>query len=61
MMRTSAHPNVVEYIESFMFDRCLWVVMEYMDGGSLTNLLQAFSQSKVQLSESEIAALLLGR
>uniref|UniRef100_A0A7S0ECW0 Non-specific serine/threonine protein kinase n=1 Tax=Hanusia phi TaxID=3032 RepID=A0A7S0ECW0_9CRYP len=60
MMRTSAHPNVVEYIESFMFDRCLWVVMEYMDGGSLTNLLQAFSQSKVQLSESEIAALLLG-
>ncbi|EKX54340.1 hypothetical protein GUITHDRAFT_83971 [Guillardia theta CCMP2712] len=31
MMRTSAHPNVVEYMESFMFDRCLWVVMEYMD------------------------------
>jgi serine/threonine protein kinase len=40
MMRTSAHPNVVEYMESFMFDRCLWVAMEFMDGGSLTNLLQ---------------------
>ena len=40
MMRTSAHPNVVEYLESFMFDRCLWVAMELMDAGSLTNLLQ---------------------
>ena len=40
MMRTSAHPNVTENIESFMFERCLWVMMEYMDGGSLTNLLQ---------------------
>ena len=40
MMRTSAHPNVVEYKESFMFQRCLWVAMEYMDGGSLTSLLQ---------------------
>ena len=40
MMRTSRHANVVEYMESYMFERCLWVVMEYMDAGSLTNLLQ---------------------
>jgi len=40
MMRTSAHPNVVEYLESYMFERCLWVAMEYMDGGSLTNLVR---------------------
>ena len=41
MMRTSRHANVVEYLESYMFERSLWVVMEYMDAGSLTNLLQA--------------------
>jgi hypothetical protein len=35
------HTFIHTYIhDSFMFERCLWVVMEYMDGGSLTNLLQ---------------------
>ncbi len=32
--------TVVEYIETFMFDNSLFVVMELMDGGSLTNLIQ---------------------
>ena len=40
MMQTSKHATVVDYIESFMFDNHLFVVMELMDGGSLTNLLQ---------------------
>mmetsp|Transcript_30218 Transcript_30218/g.74285 ORF Transcript_30218/g.74285 Transcript_30218/m.74285 type:complete len:493 (-) Transcript_30218:147-1625(-) len=56
MMRTSAHPNVVEYLESFMFDRCLWVVMEYMDGGSLTNILQMLQRKSIDMSEGEMGA-----
>lgn len=56
MMRTSRHANVVEYLESYMFERSLWVVMEYMDAGSLTNLLQAYQQRRMELSEPEIAA-----
>mmetsp|Transcript_43142 Transcript_43142/g.84357 ORF Transcript_43142/g.84357 Transcript_43142/m.84357 type:complete len:270 (+) Transcript_43142:1-810(+) len=56
MMRTSAHPHVVEYLESFMFDRCLWVVMEYMDGGSLTNLVQALQQRRTDMAEGEMGA-----
>mmetsp|Transcript_15697 Transcript_15697/g.38097 ORF Transcript_15697/g.38097 Transcript_15697/m.38097 type:complete len:518 (+) Transcript_15697:95-1648(+) len=56
MMRTSAHPNVTEYLESFMFDRCLWVVMEYMDGGSLTNLVQALQQRRTDMAEGEMGA-----
>jgi len=56
MMRTSAHPNVVEYLESFMFDRCLWVAMEYMDGGSLTNLVQSLQKRRVDMSEGEMGA-----
>ncbi|EKX33861.1 hypothetical protein GUITHDRAFT_81068 [Guillardia theta CCMP2712] len=51
MMKTSAHPNVVEYFESYMFDRCLWVVMELMDGGSLTNLIQ----KRKEFTEEEMA------
>lgn len=56
MMRTSAHPNVVEYMESYMFERCLWVAMEYMDGGSLTNLVQALQKRRVDMSEGEMGA-----
>ncbi|KAJ1470415.1 serine/threonine-protein kinase ste20 [Baffinella frigidus] len=55
MMKTSAHPAVVEYRETFMFDNCLWVVMELMDGGSLTNILQAFQKKKVEMTEAQIA------
>ncbi|KAJ1473706.1 kinase-like domain-containing protein, partial [Baffinella frigidus] len=54
------HPNVVGYIESYMFERCLWVVMEYMDGGSITNLLQAYQTKKLELSEAEMAGFLKG-
>eukprot|EP00291_Cryptomonas_curvata_P030973 CAMPEP_0172211932 /NCGR_PEP_ID=MMETSP1050-20130122/36690_1 /TAXON_ID=233186 /ORGANISM="Cryptomonas curvata, Strain CCAP979/52" /LENGTH=515 /DNA_ID=CAMNT_0012892465 /DNA_START=75 /DNA_END=1619 /DNA_ORIENTATION=+ len=58
MMRTSRHANVVEYLESYMFDRSLWVVMEYMDAGSLTNLLQAYQQRRAELTEAEMAGLM---
>mmetsp|Transcript_55891 Transcript_55891/g.147771 ORF Transcript_55891/g.147771 Transcript_55891/m.147771 type:complete len:502 (-) Transcript_55891:205-1710(-) len=57
MMRTSRHANVTEYIESYMFERALWVVMEYMDGGSLTSLLQLYQQRRLELTEPEMAAL----
>mmetsp|Transcript_58038 Transcript_58038/g.142356 ORF Transcript_58038/g.142356 Transcript_58038/m.142356 type:complete len:369 (+) Transcript_58038:1-1107(+) len=55
MMNTSRHETVVEYIESYMFDQCLWVAMEFMDGGSLTSLLQAMSKKKLEMKEPEIA------
>eukprot|EP00960_Hanusia_phi_P065811 766216-Hanusia_phi.AAC.4 len=55
MMKTSAHPNVVEYFESYMFDRCLWVVMELMDGGSLTNLIQIYQKKRKEFTEEEMA------
>ena len=39
--QTCKHASVVEYIETFMFDSSLFIVMELMDGGSLTNIIQA--------------------
>jgi len=33
----------------------LQVVMEYMDGGSITNLLQAHQSKKLELSEAQMA------
>lgn len=34
-MKASKHKNVVNYIDSFLVRADLWVVMEYMEGGSL--------------------------
>jgi serine/threonine protein kinase len=58
MMRDSHHPNIVDYIDSFIVDdNQLWVVMEYMDGGCLTDVLEQFDQ--VKLTEPQIARLCL--
>ncbi|KNC78585.1 STE/STE20/PAKA protein kinase [Sphaeroforma arctica JP610] len=41
VMRDSQNPNIVNYIESFLVEDVLWVVMEYMQGGSLTDTIEA--------------------
>ncbi|KAL1915301.1 uncharacterized protein VTP21DRAFT_6759 [Calcarisporiella thermophila] len=39
VMREAKHPNVVNYIDSFLYKGDLWVVMEYMEGGCLTDVV----------------------
>ena len=39
VMRTLKHSNVVNYIECFLVKQELWIVMEYLDGGSLTDVV----------------------
>jgi len=53
IMKNSRHPNVVEYMESYLVRDKLWVIMEYMDGGCLTEILDQFEH--MQLSEGQIA------
>jgi len=40
IIATSAHPNIVEYVETYDMGEELWVVMEYMSGGSLYDLVK---------------------
>lgn len=55
IMRTSQHPNVVSFIEAFLQDqRILYVVMEFMASGSLTDILEYF-ESNIHMNEAQMA------
>lgn len=51
VMRESKHKNIVNFIDSFLIRGDLWVIMEYMEGGSLTDVV-TFNM----MSEGQIAA-----
>lgn len=53
---TSDHPNIVKYINGYLSDHHLSVVLEYMDGGSLTQVLELFPN--VMLTEPQMAYIL---
>lgn len=39
VMKGSKHPNIVNFIDSYLVKEDLWVIMEYMEGGSLTEIV----------------------
>ena len=57
IMKDSHHPNIVDYIDSYIVEEKLWVVMEYLDGGCLTQILEQFDQ--MQMQERHIARVCL--
>jgi len=55
IMKMNDHPNLIKYLDSFLLNkRNLWLVMEYMSGGSLTNILNQYDYG-LMLSETQIA------
>jgi p21-activated kinase 1 len=41
VMRASHHANIVNYVDSFLYKNELWVVMEYVEGSSLKDVILA--------------------
>jgi len=52
IMHTCKHKNIVEYVGSYSVQQDLWIVMEFLEGGKLTDLLM-----NTQLTEPEIACI----
>jgi len=58
MMATLAHPNIVKYIGAYKVNaNQLWVIMEFMGGGNLTEILDLHKHIKV--TEGHIAFVML--
>lgn len=51
VMKESQHPNIVNFLESYLVKNTdLWVVMEYMEGGALTDIIENNTMEEDQIS-----------
>lgn len=50
IMRDYHHPHIVEMYDSFLVNDELWVVMEYLEGGALTDIV-----THARMDEEQIA------
>ncbi|XP_064263329.1 uncharacterized protein LOC135293267 isoform X2 [Passer domesticus] len=51
VIKINKHLNIVNYLKSYLLGDELWLVMEYMDGGALSDVI-----NETHMSEREIAA-----
>ncbi|CAO3600727.1 unnamed protein product [Absidia cylindrospora] len=50
VMKQSQHPNIVNFISSYLWKGDLWVIMEYMEGGSLTDVVTCNMMTEGQIA-----------
>jgi hypothetical protein len=49
-MKGSQHPSIVTFLESYLVKNELWLVMEYMEGGALTDIIENNELEEDQIS-----------
>lgn len=50
IMKESSHPNIVNFLNSYLVRSELWVVMEYMEGGPLTDVIDNTTMNEPQIA-----------
>ena len=50
IMRDYQHPNIIRMIDAHLVEEELWVVMEYLEGGSLTDIVTTMHMSEEQMA-----------
>ncbi|KAL9045137.1 MAG: hypothetical protein Q9214_001783 [Letrouitia sp. 1 TL-2023] len=50
VMKESKHKNIVNFMDSYLLQGDLWVIMEYMEGGSLTDVVTFNMMSEGQIA-----------
>ena len=55
VMKESSHPNIVNFLDSFLQEgnNELWVVMEFMEGGALTDVID----NNPHITEAQISTI----
>lgn len=53
VLQTVQHPNITSYLDSYVWDEELWTILEYMEGGSLTQVV-----TSIYMTETQIATVL---
>lgn len=48
-MKEYRHENIVNFVDTYIVDKNLWIIMEYMEGGSLTDIVQYCILSEGQI------------
>lgn len=61
VMKESQHPNIVNFLDAYLIrNNELWVVMEYMEGGALTDIIENNTLEEDQISSICLEVSFLG-
>jgi protein-serine/threonine kinase len=50
VMKEIKHPNIVNFVECYLVKDSLWVIMEYMEGGMLTDIIDRNNFTEAQIA-----------
>jgi serine/threonine protein kinase len=53
MQGVGGHPNIVQYLSSFISDENIYIVLEYCQGGDISNLIYFLKGSGRYLYEQQ--------